>query len=586
VAPAVARVLPEVAALDRVFDYAVGDDGPVPEVGDRVRVNLHGRSVRGWVVGLADATDAGDLKPLARRLGKGPPPPVVELCEWAAWRWAGPRSKLLASASPSRVVTEVVPARGGGELPGVHNQLRVAGLRLVRRRAATLVEVGPCTDPMDLVLGVLHGVAEIRTPGSVVVTTPTTGWATRLTERLRHRGVDVAGPDQWAEAAGGPQVVVGTRGAALAPVPALAAAVVLDAHDGAYRQTQAPCWSAVELLAERCRRAKVSLVATSWCADPSLRALVSHHEQVEHEQRLWPRLVVADLGVADPRERQLSATFVEVAHRALDEPDAGVRVAVVLQRLGGVRLLACRACGALAVCEAHGAAIKEGTDGYACDLGCSGLARLCVACGSTKLVALREGITSLVKRVSALLGVEAIEVSATSATIPEDARVVVGTEAVLNRIRHAGVVCFADVDDYLCAPRAHASLEALRAIGLAGRLVGSRGSMAPGTVVVQTRLPEHPAVAAAVHGAPAALLEAEERSAEALGLPPHVAICALRGTGAAAYAAALAATGVTLVEEADRFVVVAADHVALCDALAATPRPAEALRVEVDPPGG
>ena len=196
-------------------------------------------------------------------------------------------------------------------LPEVHNQLRVTGQRLVRDRAATLVRVGPCTDPLDLVLGVLHGVRASGATGSVVVTTPTTAWAERLADRLRRRGVPAAGPDRWGEARGGFPVVVGARAAALAPVPTLACAVVLDAHDDAYRQTQAPCWSAVPLLAERCRREQAALVATSWCPDPSLLAIVSRTETAEHESRMWPRLVVADLRATDPRERLVTSQLAD-----------------------------------------------------------------------------------------------------------------------------------------------------------------------------------------------------------------------------------------------------------------------------------
>lgn len=581
--PAVARVLPALPAVDRVFDYDASETSPPPVVGDRVRVSLHGRSVRGWVVGVADRAERTGLKPIARSLGTGPPPSVVELCEWAAWRWAGPWSKLLATASPPRVVTVLPAAPPRAPAPVVHNQLRVVGQRLVRQGAATLLRVGPCTDPMDFVLAMLHGVEAAGATGTLLVTTPTTAWAQRLAERLARRGVPAVGPDHWAAAAAGFPVVVGARASSLAPVPSLAAALVLDAHDGAYRQTQTPCWDAVTMLAERCRRAGAPLVATSWCPDPTLLALTRHTEETEHEARMWPRLVVADLSVADPRERQLSSTFANAAHRALAERADGVRVAVVLQRLGGTRLMSCRACGALAVCEPHGLALREGPHGFGCEAGCAGHPRLCVACGATTLRVLREGITTLTKRVSALLGVDAVEVSAATKELDADARVVVGTEAVLTRVRHAGVVCFADLDDYLCAPRAHGSLEALRAIGLAGRLVGARGSSAPGSVVVQTRLAAHPAVHAAMRGEPAPLIAAEAAAARELGLPPHVAVCALRGAGAAGFAAALSSTQVTVTESHDGFLAVAGSHRELCDALAATPRPAEPLRVEVDP---
>ena len=167
-------------------------------------------------------------------------------------------------------------------------------------------------------------------------------------------------------------------------MPSLAAALVLDAHDGAYRQTQTPCWDAVAMLAERCRREGAPLVATSWCPDPTLLALTRHTEEIDHEARMWPRLVVADLSVADPRQRQLSSVFASVAQRALAEGTVGVRVVVVLQRLGGTRLMSCRACGALAVCEPHGLALREGPLGFGCAAGCTEHPRLCVACGSTK----------------------------------------------------------------------------------------------------------------------------------------------------------------------------------------------------------
>jgi primosomal protein N' (replication factor Y) len=582
VARAVARVLPDVPALDRPFDYDAGDASL--RIGDRVRVPLHGRTVRGWVVGLDGATH-DELKPLARRLGLGPSPEVVELARWGAWRWAGAWCKLLATASPDRVVNDL-PGVPPEVLPEVHNQSRVLGHRLVRHATPTMVRVGPCTDPFDLVVGMLHGVREEHRSGTLVVLTPTTGWAERLTERLRRRGVATAGPGRWAEAASGFPVVVGARAAALATVPALAAAIVLDAHDGAYRQTQTPCWHAVGLLAERCRREGASLVATSWCPSPSIAALFATTEAVEHEARSWPRLVVADLAVADPRERTLTSQFAAAAHRALAEPGEGPRVIVVLQRLGGVRLYACQACGALAVCEPHREPLAEAPGGgLGCKLGCHDHPRVCVTCSKGPLRAVREGVAALAKRVAALLQTDVAEVSAATTALDESARVLVGTEAVLVRARHARLVCFADLDDYLGAPRAHAGLDALRAIGLAGRLVGARGSDAPGHVLVQTRQPGHPCVAAAVHGQPEALIAHEAQLARELGLPPHVAVCTIRGDGAGELAEVLARARLEVRDDDGGFVVVAPTHHELCDALAAAPRPAGAVRVEVDPPG-
>ncbi len=102
----VVRVRTEVAAVAKTFDYSVppgwGDD---VHTGTRVRAPFHGRSVRGWVVDEDVGTPAGvDLLPLKSWLGWGPPPALVELAEWAAWRWAGPTSFFLRIASSANIV--------------------------------------------------------------------------------------------------------------------------------------------------------------------------------------------------------------------------------------------------------------------------------------------------------------------------------------------------------------------------------------------------------------------------------------------------------------------------------------------------
>ncbi len=108
----IAQVLPDVPAIDRVFDYAVPDAmaGQV-QVGTMVRVTLQGRRVGGWVVGLTGepATDR-PLQPLAKVRGLGPAADLVELASWAAWRWAGHRATFLRTASPDTAVRGLPPA--------------------------------------------------------------------------------------------------------------------------------------------------------------------------------------------------------------------------------------------------------------------------------------------------------------------------------------------------------------------------------------------------------------------------------------------------------------------------------------------
>ena len=105
-------------------------------------------------------------------------------------------------------------------------------------------------------------------------------------------------------------------------------------------------------------------------------------------------------------------------------------------------------------------------------------------------------------------------------------------------------------------------------------------------MLVQTRIPGHEALAAAVHADPGAAGRGRAAGAAVSSACRRSApwpCCA--APGRPAYADGLAAggraRGVGLGD--DRFLVRADDHVALADGLAAVARPAGRLRVEVDP---
>ena len=132
----IVRVVPDVPAIHKRFDYAVPPTLADVEVGSRVRVPLHGRRVAAWVV-EDDVTPDPGVHPLdlATSSGLGPPASVVDLAVWAAWRWAGPVSSFLGTASPLRVVRALgplpaprtpVPSSGGGSVALVDEALESA----------------------------------------------------------------------------------------------------------------------------------------------------------------------------------------------------------------------------------------------------------------------------------------------------------------------------------------------------------------------------------------------------------------------------------------------------------------------------
>ncbi len=591
------RVVPDVPAIHRRFDYSVPPAlEPDLRVGSRVRVELHGRRVGAWVVEDRVSGTAGVRpKPLAGSSGDGPPPALVSLAEWAAWRWAGPLSSFLGTASPPRVVrgawsrSEPSPDPAGAVGPGVRpppspggGSVALVDATLDGGGAASVVRLAPALDATLIVLELVHRLG----PAGVLVLAPSSARATQLASRLRGAGLDVSlMPDGWERAATGATVVVGSRAAAWAPVPRLRAAVVLDAHDEAYREERAPTWSAVDVVVERGRRHRSPVVLVSSCPTVSMaegRTMVTTARSVE--RRGWPVVELIDRTGDDPRTGLFSERLAHRLHATLDRP--GGRVVCILNRTGRARLLACAQCGSLATCTRCGGAVAQSPDGAG--LRCRRCEEprpaVCAQCDSTRLKALRIGVTRATEELSALTGVEAREVTASSE--PTDlatARLVVGTEAALHRVTRADVVAFLDIDQHLLAARFGAGEETLALLARASRLVGARDG--GGRLLVQTRIPDHEVLRAAVHADPTLLLGEERAIRRTLGLPPFGALAVLRGPGAPTYAEMVGAVdgvGVSPLP-GDGWLVRATTQSDLADALASVPRPPGRLRVEVDP---
>jgi primosomal protein N' (replication factor Y) len=571
--PRVVRVLPDVPAIDKAFDYLVPDElGDQVRVGTMVRIALHGRRVGGWVVadGVEPPPGIG-LKPLAKVTGWGPTPDLLDLARWASWRWAGRPASFLRTASPERAVIDLPdPASSTHPLPEVTDGLIRDALG---NRGVTVLRLPPAADCYPVALAA-------AATGRALILVPTTSAARHLGLRLRRAGASVAVmPHEWARARAG-ATVVGTRAAAWAPVVDLSAVVVIDEHDESWQQEQAPTWHARDVVVERARRAGVPCVLVS--PAPTLEALALGPLLTPPraaERAGWPVLDIVDRREDDPVRGSL---FSERLVRVL--PREG-RVVCVLNRKGRSRLLACASCGDIAICDqCRSSVVQDETGDLACRRCGARRPQICLGCGSGRFKNLRAGVSRVREELEALIREPVAEVTAATTDADlSDVRVLVGTEAVLHRVDAARLVAFLDFDQELLAPRYRAAEEALALLVLATRLVGGRG--AGGRVLVQTRLPRHEVLEAALHGDPGRVSAAEAVRREALGFPPRTAIAVVSGPSAAAFMESFGEPlGVEVLGPSEgRWLLRAAEHRPLLDALAATPRSSGRLRIEVDP---
>ncbi|MDP9332235.1 MAG: hypothetical protein M3Q30_02820 [Actinomycetota bacterium] len=530
------RVLPDVTAVDRAFDYSVPDAlAALVRVGAIVRVPLHGRRVRGWVVenAVEPVSGTGALLDVLAVVSAGPPRDVVDLSEWVAWRWSGPRVAVLRSASaPNHVPPShrrADPEGAGARSIGMRAVgMRAVGMRAVGMRAVRMrvVRQPPLLDRRAQVAALCAGT------GSTIVCIADAGRARALASYLSREGravavlhsfeADAARTDGWRRASEGDCIVVGGRIAALAPVPDLRAAIVVDDADEALQEERSPTWHARDVLFERAARAAVPFIVCS--PVPTVEAMVAaaadsvadsgwtmnvEAPPADVERAGWPRVQVADRRDEPPG----SGLFSETLARALR--DAGGLSVCVLNRRGRFRLLLCASCQHLLRWDRP-----------------DERPLVCPDCGATKLRVLRAGVSRVREELEALVaGARVVEVDASTAEVP-DADIIVGTEAVLHRAavrrRRPALVAYLDLDQELLAPRYRAAAQAQWLLTRGAQLLSGRARQ-KAMLLVQTRIPDHVVVKALVRGEPATVAESEIEYRRTLAYPPFGALAELAG---------------------------------------------------------
>ena len=301
---------------------------------------------------------------------------------------------------------------------------------------------------------------------------------------------------------------------------------------------------------------------------------------IDDERTSWPLVEVVDRSRDEPWKTSLVSSPL-IAHLR-----AGDRTVVCVHNIPGrARILACRSCKSLARCERCEAAVALADDGtLACPRCATVRPAVCLVCGASSFANLKPGVTRLREELEAAAGRSVVAVTGKDDDAPAAAGVYVGTEAVLHRVARADVVAFLDIDLELLAPRYRAAEQTMALLVRAARLVGPRAG--GGRLLVQTFLPRHEVVQAALHADPGRLVEPERARRRLLGLPPFAALAAVSGSGSEAVAESLRAVeGITVGGSDGSYTARAARWDDLGRALVAAPRPkGSRIRLAVDPP--
>ena len=557
--------------LDKVFDYLIPEHlAPEVRVGTMVRVALQGRRIGGMGGRAGRARPATDrpLRPLAKVTGWGPPADLVALgpVGGVAVGRAAPRS---SSAPPRRRgPCGPCPCRPRG-------QRRRTGARRGRdgrahpaggRRAARRAWPPPAT----------------ATPSC---------WRRRhappacLAARLRREGHRVAlVPQEWALAAAGGCVAVGARAGAWAPRPRLGAV-----RRGRRGRRGLPGGAGADLERPRRRRG---------AGPPGRRAVRADLGRA----RRWRRSACGPLVMPSRTEERGGWPVVEVVDRRPEPP--GLRPVLLPPRRPGPRRHARRPAGLRAEPQGPGPA--------------AGLRHLPRAHplravrrrgrrhrGRTPLPALRHRTAPDLpglrrhppghpagRRDPGPGGAGAAGQPAGGRGLGRHRRRPTAGGGAHPR-RHRGGAAPGGRRRVGGLPRLRPGAAGPPLPGRRGRrspcwpgparLVGGRS--AAGRLLVQTRMPGHEVVDAALHADPSRLAVVEAARRAALRFPPETAVAAVSGQAAPAFVAALAARDVwrCLGRPTTAGWFVPPTTRPFATRSAATPRPPGRLRIEVDP---
>jgi len=343
-------------------------------------------------------------------------------------------------------------------------------------------------------------------------------------------------------ASGEAQVVVGARSALFLPYAALGLIVVDEAHEVSFKQDEGVRYNARDVAVMRARFEALPVVLAS--ATPALESL--HMADTGVYERLvlparfggaqLPRIDIVDLTQEKPeRGRWLAPRLVQ---GMIERLERGEQSLLFLNRRGYAPLTLCRECGHRFQCPSCSAWLVEHR--LSARLACHHCGHeekrpnKCPECGETDcLVACGPGVERIADEVAEILP-EARVALVTSDTVnsPEKAAefiamaeggaidVIVGTQLVTKGFHFPELTLVGVVDadlgleggDLRAAERTYQQVA--QVAGRAGR--GAK----PGEVLIQTRHPEAPVIAALAAGDRDAFYDAETEARRHAGAPP------------------------------------------------------------------
>jgi primosomal protein N' (replication factor Y) len=329
---------------------------------------------------------------------------------------------------------------------------------------------------------------------------------------------------------GGVDVVVGTRTAALLGLARPGSICVVDEPNGAHRAEPGREGLPVHARDVALERARLDRAAVFFLSPfPSLRLYAAEVRRRERIRELptaragpWPAVRIVDMRGTGAT---FSSTLVNACRRCME---GGGKTGVVLRRLGYATAISCSRCGTVKICpNCDLPLVSHGREGSLICIRCGYTEEPgpCVECGSNRIRQTGLGVEGVRDELSEVLGVRVGLITAEDQD-NADAPVVVGTPPRILEGEWDAVI-LPDADAFLAGSD-------IAAVERSFRLFYGSAEVARKLLLIQTRVPEHYALRAAVRGDYEAFAAAELPRLRALGYPPFAYPASLNFEGSEA----------------------------------------------------
>jgi primosomal protein N' (replication factor Y) (superfamily II helicase) len=555
--------------IDWIAAYTLSPPGDVMAMALRVVTNAFTRPVVRYR--HADPLPSARITPPRQRvldaLAREEPRLAADL-----FREAGVSAAVLRGMTESGLIIAAVappdarfqrpdPDYPGPELSGQQQEVAAVLRKAVADRAFSVTLVDGVTGSGKTEVYLEAVAACLREGRQALVMLPEIALSSQWTERFERRfGVapavwhsDLASRVRkitWAAVAEGTApVVVGARSALFLPFPDLGLVVVDEEHEAAFKQQDGVVYNARDMAVVRARLSECPAILVS--ATPSLETVVNVEAGRYGHQRLtsrhagasMPRIDLIDLRETPPdRGRFLAPPLIEAISQTLAR---GEQAMLFLNRRGYAPLTLCRRCGHRMQCPNCTAwLVEHRTRSQLLCHHCGHTIPIppeCPACSERdSLTPVGPGIERITEEASQVFSdarrlimasdtISGPHAAAAAAQAIENREVdlIIGTQLVAKgwHFPHLTFVGVVDADLGLAGGELRASE---RTVQLLHQVAGRAGrAEAPGRVMLQTFIPDHPVMQALLQGDLDAFMASEAESRRDGEWPPYGRLAAL-----------------------------------------------------------